>query len=149
VTHDALDIRDDLGWWIVGFDSDAGLGRVNGTGGTVERDAVGGPANVGGAEVEGFAGDVNLDGVEKTTVEDLDADDMGVLRGNELLHEGDRIQAEGESVGNCGGLQGVDGVKAGNTSAAAANVGLTTMGQRRPSVAATAWDARWMTRALG
>jgi len=48
VTHDALDIRDDLGWWIVGFDSDAGLGRVQWHSGTVERDAVGGPANVAG-----------------------------------------------------------------------------------------------------
>ena len=78
--HDGFYVGDGVGGWGVGFDGDAGLGGVDGAGAAVQVCAGCRAADVGGAEVEGFAGDVDLDGVEVFAVEDFDADDVGVLR---------------------------------------------------------------------
>ena len=86
-------------------------------------------ADVGGAEVKGFARDVDLDGVEEFAVEDFDADDVGVKRGDEFLDEGGAVEAELESVGRGGGgvdggLELREGVEAFDAGTGAADVGL-------------------------
>ena len=68
VAHDALDVGDDFGGRLVGFDANAGLRRVDGAGAAVQIDAIGGTADVGGAKIEGLAGDVDFDRVEVAAV---------------------------------------------------------------------------------
>ena len=118
VLHEEFDVADGVGGWSVGFDGDAGFGGVDGAGSAGQVCAGGGAADVGGAEVEGFAGDVDLDGVEVFAVEDFYADDVGVLRGDELLDERGGVEAELESVGGAGVCgDGVAGVARGRRSA--------------------------------
>ena len=107
-----------------------------------------GAADVGGAEVEGLAGDVDLDGVEELAVEDFDADDVGVAGGDELLDEGGGVEAKDWRASGSGWPS------AGAAAAASSwemwskrltpapeppMLGLTTTGKRRPSAAAGAW----------
>ena len=91
--HDALDRVDDLGRRRVALDVQAGLGGFEHAGGA-ERLAARGLADVRRAEIEGLAGEVDLDGVEILAAEGLDAGDVTAACGNELLHQGDVVEAE-------------------------------------------------------
>ena len=87
VLHDALDIGDDLARWLVAFHAYAALRRIDRACCAVQVHAAGGAADVCRAQVEGLAGNVDLDGVEIAAVQHLDAHDMRVARGNEFLHQ--------------------------------------------------------------
>ena len=67
------------GDWRVGLDGDAGFGSIDGAGCAVEVHARRCAADVRRAQVEGFAGDMDFDGVEVFAVEDFDADDVSVF----------------------------------------------------------------------
>ena len=129
VLHDGFDVADRVRRGCVGFDGDAGFWGVDGAGAAVQVDAGGGSADVGGAEVEGLAGDVDLDGVEEFAVENFDADDMGVFGRDELLDESGGVQAELECVfraglGGDGGAELREAVETLDAGAGAADVGL-------------------------
>ena len=63
VLHDALDVGDDLARRLKAFHAQAALRGIDGACGAVQLNAAGGAADVRRAEVEGFAGDVDLDRV--------------------------------------------------------------------------------------
>ncbi len=107
-----------------GGEGQAFLGRVEDEGGLVgaEFGAGGRAANVGRTQVEALAGDVDLDGVEECTVQDLHADDVCVLRGDELLHQRGGVECEDEFAPLGGKRQIFRGVEAGDGRAAAAYV---------------------------
>ena len=72
--------------------------RIDGARGAIQFDAAGGAADVRRAQVEGLAGDVNLNRVQIAAVQHFDTHDMRIACGNELLHQRGRIHAEGKTI---------------------------------------------------
>src|SRR6478752_987217 len=64
VLHDAFDVSNDFARRFEAFHAKSGLWGIDGACSAVELNAAGGAADVRRAEVEGFAGDVDFDGVE-------------------------------------------------------------------------------------
>ena len=120
--HDRFASADDVVGRRVAFDFEAGLGGVDGTGGALELDAVGALADVGGAEVEGFARCEDLDRIEDATAQDFDADDVAAAGGNVFLNERRVIDAEIEAVFGGGAFEVGGLVEAYDAGAAAADV---------------------------
>ena len=94
----------------------------------------GGAADVSGTEIEGVAGDADANGVKELSVKDFDADDGLVAGGDELLHEGCGVHAEGESIfvarrDVCGESKLLRCVETLDASAGAADVGLDDNGK--------------------
>src|SRR6266481_1365726 len=121
--HDALDRLDDLPGRSVAFDFQAGFGRVHGAGRALQLLAGGGAADVGGAEVESLAGEMDFDAVEIFGADHFHSDNVSTAGGNELLHQRGVIESKIKNVRPDAFFQLFEILKLGHTRAAAANIG--------------------------
>src|SRR5262249_12132002 len=97
--HDAFDRGDNLARWLVGFDGESVLRRVDGAAGpTLEFLARSALADVARAEIVGFARSANADGVEIPSAEDFYSGDNAVARRETLLRECGLIHPKAEAI---------------------------------------------------
>ena len=76
------------------FDGHAGFRRVDRARDARQFFAARAFANIGRAEIERLAGDVNLDGIQIFSAEHFHARDDAILRGKAFLHQRDVVDAE-------------------------------------------------------
>src|SRR5450432_1227092 len=129
--HDALDAGDDIVCWCVTFYADAVLGRVNGAGGAGKLLAAGGAADIGGAEIKCFTGEMDLDAVEEFGADYFDAHDVTIASWDKFLDESGVVEAEidGGAVGVDGGFEIVQRVELGYACATATDIRLDHDGE--------------------
>jgi len=85
-------------------------------------------ANVARAEVVGFSGSADFDGVEIFSAEDFDASDDAVARRETFLNESRLIHAEAEAIFGDGLLELSGRVEAFDTAPLPPMLGFTTSG---------------------
>src|SRR5271154_6103340 len=120
--EDFFGVRDYFLRWRKPFHAQAGLCAFDDAGG-FNFGAVGGFADVHGAEVEGFARGKNFYAVEIFVAESFDAGDVAAARGDEFLDDAGGIEAELDSVAIDGGGELLRRIEADDADAAAADIG--------------------------
>ena len=122
--HDAFDGTDDFARGFVGFDGEAVLRGVDGAAGAaLKLFARGALANVARAEIVGFPGSADFDGVKIFSAEDFNARDDAVAWRETFLNEGSLIHAEAEAIFVDGLFELSRRIETLDACAAAANVG--------------------------
>ena len=121
--RDSLDLADYLARRFELLDPHAVLLGVDRARGARKLLAVGGLADVGRAEIERILGWINVDGVEKLAVENLDARDVPVVKRCQFLGEGDLVDphVDRTRLGSC--RERLRAIEAGDAGPASADVG--------------------------
>src|SRR5579862_675814 len=112
MAHHAFYIFDHIRRGLISFDADAGLRSIYRACRAIQIYSRCRLADVRRAKIEGLAGNVNFDRIEKLPVENLNANNMRTACRDELLHQRRRIEAQAQFAGVRSRREGFRSVKA-------------------------------------